>query len=292
MTMNTTIRKLPTNVLGKDYIVGDLHGCIDLLERLLDEVQFNPERDRLFSVGDLIDRGPDSLACLQLLTKPWCYAVQGNHESMLLNFFLPYLQNHYLDNLDDVNDTNFIWNGGDWVEHHFMLDQHSMIPEFDQGLLLAADLPLMWIIGEGEQRFHVIHAELLKPEFNYTKTQVWLDSDIDQWLAQHIIPSETEEDIYWSRTLMSQSSKKRLPALQAGLSFTFCGHNYAPKPRQVLSHVCVDTGAYLTIKSRSNLNDRGYGLTLFDVKNECYVSASYQRSDVLWCDFPLVRPTH
>lgn len=292
MTMNTIIRKLPTNTLGKDYIVGDLHGCIDLLERLLDEVQFNPERDRLFSVGDLIDRGPDSLACLQLLTKPWCYAVQGNHESMLLNFFLPYLQNHYLDNLDDVNDTNFLWNGGDWVERYFMLDQHHMTPAFDQGLLLAADLPLMWIIGEGEQRFHVIHAELLKPELTCTETQVWLDSDIDQWLAQQIIPSETEENIYWARTLMSRSSQKKLPALQAGLSITFCGHTYASKPRQVLSHVCVDTGAYLTIKSRSNLNNRGYGLTLFDIKNACYVSTSYQRPNVLWCDFPLVRSTH
>jgi len=53
------ICKLPTNQAGKDYVIGDLHGCYELLERLLDAVGFDKSKDRLFSVGDLIDRGPD-----------------------------------------------------------------------------------------------------------------------------------------------------------------------------------------------------------------------------------------
>ena len=86
--MSLPIQKLPSNQLGKDYIVGDLHGCFSLLERLMKEVSFNKNHDRLFSVGDLIDRGPESLRCLQLLSEPWFYAVKGNHEDMFLELFM------------------------------------------------------------------------------------------------------------------------------------------------------------------------------------------------------------
>lgn len=66
------------NSLGRDFIVDDLHGCLDLLDIELDRVGFDPAVDRLFSVGDLIDRGPDSMGCLRLLNKPWFFAVRGN----------------------------------------------------------------------------------------------------------------------------------------------------------------------------------------------------------------------
>ena len=65
-------------------MLGDLHGHYPALLHLLNTVQFDPTVDRLFSVGELIDRGPDSLACLQLLQQPWFYAVLGNHEAICL----------------------------------------------------------------------------------------------------------------------------------------------------------------------------------------------------------------
>lgn len=49
------------------YVVGDLHGCYDLLMAELEKVEFNKETDLLISVGDLIDRGKQNLECLQLL---------------------------------------------------------------------------------------------------------------------------------------------------------------------------------------------------------------------------------
>src|SRR3546814_1363745 len=73
-------RHLPANTAGRDFIVGDLHGCLDLLQVELARIAFDPTRDRLFSVGDLTDRGPDSMGCLRLLREPWFYAVHGNHE--------------------------------------------------------------------------------------------------------------------------------------------------------------------------------------------------------------------
>jgi serine/threonine protein phosphatase 1 len=41
---------------GRDFVLGDLHGTTDLLRLLMEHVAFDPKKDRLFSVGDLIDR--------------------------------------------------------------------------------------------------------------------------------------------------------------------------------------------------------------------------------------------
>jgi len=50
-----------------DYLVGDLQGCDDALERMLATIAFSPSRDRLFVLGDLVNRGPGSLATLRRL---------------------------------------------------------------------------------------------------------------------------------------------------------------------------------------------------------------------------------
>ena len=51
----------------------------------LKQRHFNPDTDLLIPVGDIIDRGPDSLKCLQLMQENWFYAVRGNHEQMALD---------------------------------------------------------------------------------------------------------------------------------------------------------------------------------------------------------------
>jgi len=284
MTQQTIIRKLPANEQGKDYIVGDIHGCLTLLLRLLDAVNFDKSRDRLFSVGDLIDRGPHSLECLYLSASPWFYAVQGNHELLLLDCFSDYLQTGQLTDFEDVADSDLFRNGGDWVERYFIPPHHCMRTEFNQALVEALAMPLMWIVGEGDQRFHVIHAELLKPSYRDLETPVWQDADIDQWFATQAIPAEVEHRLYWSRTIMTQVARNPMPQIQEGLSPTFCGHSYAPRPRQVLSHVCIDTGAFLTSSSfRDDISATGdFGLTLVDVANGRWASASYCRDELVW----------
>ncbi len=49
------------------YLIGDLQGCCDALDRLLAEIGFSPSRDHLHLLGDLVNRGPASLATLQRL---------------------------------------------------------------------------------------------------------------------------------------------------------------------------------------------------------------------------------
>ena len=55
------IEQVARNRMGRDFVVGDVHGCFRTLERCLRQVRFDRDRDRLFSVGDLVSRGPHSL---------------------------------------------------------------------------------------------------------------------------------------------------------------------------------------------------------------------------------------
>lgn len=277
------VRRLPANTLGKDYVVGDLHGCFELLERLLKEVRFDTSIDRLFSVGDLIDRGPDSLRCLQLLDQPWFYAIQGNHESMMIDFFLNYLQTGKLESLDENELADLAVFGGEWVAQYYQPESQGMTPEFNRCLGSLFGLPLLWVVGEGQERFHVVHAELVRPNYKGYGQIVWLDSDIDGWLAGEEIHPESLDRFSWGRMLMDALVRNSAP-IQEGLSITFCGHTYGTHLRQALSHLCLDTGAFLSYKPYPEDEDEDYGLTLFNVQDSSWTRASYQGSEVILSD--------
>lgn len=76
-------KKYEPNKAGKDFVVGDIHGCFSDLEERLTEIGFDKYKDRLFSVGDLTDRGPESPKALEYIKKDWFIPVMGNHERMV-----------------------------------------------------------------------------------------------------------------------------------------------------------------------------------------------------------------
>jgi len=110
------------------YAVGDIHGCYDELRQLLDKLHFNPEKDQLWSVGDMVNRGPQSLKVLQYMHAlgESAQAVLGNHELSLLfrsgekkhrlhPFFSTLLQ------AKDVEDLLF------WLRHRPLFHQNPAL---------------------------------------------------------------------------------------------------------------------------------------------------------------------
>jgi len=129
--------KFELNKDGRDFFVGDLHGCYDAFMNALARVDFDFEKDRVFSVGDLIDRGTQSVECLQLLNKPWFHAVRGNHEELMLG-----------------SHSYYVWmiNGGEW--------SNSIEPiALDELKKLVSTMPLFLTIETSYGVIGVIHAE-------------------------------------------------------------------------------------------------------------------------------------
>lgn len=211
------IQRQSRNTQGRDLIVGDLHGEYDRLMHALAWFGFDASADRLLSTGDLIDRGPDSLKCLRLIDEPWLYATLGNHEDMLLRAAKDMRAGRRFT--PSIHD--FWGNGGTWLT--------GLDDEVEELLLTLATLPHLRVIGEGAERFHLVHAEL---------TPETTDAMIDAGL-----PSLYAHDLTWTRNIMKAPESMRLPPVAPGLSPTFCGHTPSQRIRQRLSHICLDTGA-------------------------------------------------
>lgn len=85
--MKQRVLRLPRNVSGRDFVVGDIHFKTIDLHKGLKSLGFDSTVDRVIAVGDLIDRGPGVLDGLKLLGEPWFFTVLGNHEQMLIDAF-------------------------------------------------------------------------------------------------------------------------------------------------------------------------------------------------------------
>lgn len=122
--MNTAprLRRFERNTVGKDLVVGDIHGCFTRLQQALDSIGFNPETDRLFSVGDLVDRGPECEKVLEWLEKPWFHPVRGNHEDMAIRFARG----------NDMDRDNYWTNGGAWLISKLKDEQHEFGAALDE----------------------------------------------------------------------------------------------------------------------------------------------------------------
>ena len=83
-------RTVRPSARGRDLVVGDVHGCFRTLDRALCELRFDTDSDRLFGVGDLVDRGPHSGEALVWLETRFEAVVMGNQERPLLYWFDPH----------------------------------------------------------------------------------------------------------------------------------------------------------------------------------------------------------
>ena len=214
-------RTLSANPRGRDFFVSDLHGQHALLMKELAKVAFDEGRDRLISVGDLVDRGPDSAACLDLVTRPWMFAVRGNHEQMMLDFLA-------LDG-DERGRYGDYWcdyNGGAWFCELAARDREAAAALGR----LAAGLPLALTVETAQARIGVVHAGV--------------PAGIDHWgdLARRCAePASADDrsDLVWNRDRVLRG----LDAPVAGIDVVVSGHTPVPEPLVLGNSLFIDTGA-------------------------------------------------
>jgi bis(5'-nucleosyl)-tetraphosphatase (symmetrical) len=138
-----------------NYLIGDLQGCCDALDRLLAEIGFSPSRDHVFLLGDLVNRGPASLATLRRLQGMGDSAtcLLGNHDLHLLAVAYGVRTQHRSDTLGELLQAPDGIALIDWIR------QQRMAVHAHGWLMVHAGVPPQWdrdttlmLAGEVEQR--------------------------------------------------------------------------------------------------------------------------------------------
>jgi len=251
--MKNPIKTFEPNLLGSDYCIGDLHGSFSVFENLIKNLKFNPAVDRMFSVGDLVDRGPDSLKCLDLIRRPWFHAVLANHEKMMLGKFDRQWEGEY-----------WFQNGGHWGMEAFndfgrpnytpsddSFELHDLLP-------LVRELPFLITVNtKSGKKFHILHAELPSGVANITDETL---ADPVKLMNLATTQRGDGEAFLWARSLFYdfyerslKNKEKIIRSIAYGsnynvfndeLSHIISGHTIVQRPLTIIGQTNIDTGAY------------------------------------------------
>ena len=153
-----------------DYALGDIQGCYDALQRLLEQVHFNEHTDRLWFTGDLVNRGPESLAVLRFIKQlPLTPRITlGNHDLHLLGRLFsdnPW-QNHD-DTLDDILTAADAEELGHWLRNqsivyhdpalNVVMSHAGIAPAWDLVQALACARELEHVLASNHYRDFLNH---------------------------------------------------------------------------------------------------------------------------------------
>lgn len=204
------VLRFPRNPMGRDLVVGDIHGCFSRLQEHLDRIGFDPERDRLFSTGDLVDRGPESHLATEWLSRPWFFPVVGNHELMACAY-----------HARQMDRVVYAQNGGGWFI--------GMTPE-ERSLYVSAFecLPLLIEVDTDEGPVGIVHADVPTP------TWAQLLAGVDGENAEAFVTLCT-----WSPTRINSGLSDSVPDVRA----VVCGHTPVERFTSLGNVLFVDTGA-------------------------------------------------
>lgn len=206
---NARVRRFGLNTCGRDFAVGDIHGYFGRLQAALDTVKFAPEKDRLFSVGDLVDRGPESPDVLQWLERPWFHAVCGNHDLMTWRRAMGH----------PIRDVDHCAHGGQWLD-----DCASHVRE--RIAICLSALPLAIEVETPDGLVGIVHAD-----FPY-----------DDWNAIHGagFDQEDEDACLWSIDRYRAQYAQPVRNIHAVVH----GHMTLRKPAKLGNVYYIDTGGW------------------------------------------------
>lgn len=227
------VRSLGQNRVGRDFVVGDLHGDWDTLARLLGAVEFANNKDRLFCTGNLTDWGTQSLECLHLLRQPWFFCARGQHDQALIEHLRQ-------------PETHAAWDDT-WLQQVAGDDREQFAGTW---LPLLEALPYVVNVGTGLNQFHVVHGEILDEH------QAVTDSTITTWTF------ERPDRAAWRAIQGSSLIKSWLegkPVLRAHdrgyCGQIYGGHVVVPAVIQLAQHIYMNRGAGI----QTALTERGAG---------------------------------
>lgn len=160
------------------YFVGDLHGCFDELQILLERVAFNPKQDKLYLTGDLIARGDNSLECLRFVKNlgKAAQTVLGNHDLHLLSCAYGIKKVKVRDNLTALFSAPDFHELVEWLRY-----QPLFIHDKQLGFSLAhAGISPDWDIATAQACAQEVEQVLQQGDFKALLSQMY-DSQPDRW---------------------------------------------------------------------------------------------------------------
>ncbi len=159
-----------------DYLIGDLQGCCDAFDRLLARIDFSPSRDRLYVLGDLVNRGPESLRTLQRLRSfgDSATCLLGNHDLHLLAVAYGVRKAHRSDTLDALLDAP---DRGEWIA---WLRQRRLAVAAHGWLMVHAGVVPQWSTAQALQLAGEIEAQLQQGDMR-SFLQAMFGNEPDLW---------------------------------------------------------------------------------------------------------------
>lgn len=158
------------------YAIGDIQGCFEALNLLLEEIAFDAARDRLWLVGDLVNRGPHSAEVLRWAMRlgDRVVTVLGNHDLHLLAVAEGLVPAHRHDTLQDVLTA---------PDRHAMLDwlRQQKLMHCEHGwVLVHAGLLPQWTVPQALALAQEVEAELHGPNYRHFLQHMY-GNEPDRW---------------------------------------------------------------------------------------------------------------
>lgn len=146
------------------YAIGDIQGCYDALRNLLDHLKFDPQHDQVWFVGDLVNRGPQSLAVLRFVKNlgPSAITVLGNHDMHLLAISqgnTSHYRDHSLDPILNAPDYADLIT---WLRYRPLMHYDTV----QNYVLIHAGLPPQWDLATAKSRAQEVEGVLRGHGFN------------------------------------------------------------------------------------------------------------------------------
>jgi bis(5'-nucleosyl)-tetraphosphatase (symmetrical) len=171
------------------YAIGDIQGCFDSLQQLLEKCRFNPARDRVWFVGDLVNRGPRSLETLRFVRDLGAAAttVLGNHDLYLLMAAAGFDRRNKGDTLDDILDAPDCEELMGWLRHRPLCHREGPF------CLVHAGLLPQWTTDRARELAAEVEAVLAGPTYLDFMANMWgsepaaWSDDLEGWPRLRVI---------------------------------------------------------------------------------------------------------